>query len=192
MRPFILAGELLSRTLALLIIVFLVVVLSWDFFTRPYVGMAATSFTRASVKIENGEALPFQNPSNGVAQIQCIGIDQKCQAGSGAPGMLKRGMRVQPGQTVDITFEAAGIHHITGENAPSMNMTVHVVTPMRLARLTLLPLVFPTFSPRVPSDPARGRCAVGDRASRPRQTGPGGRRGRSPSRSVRSTGSGSR
>ena len=121
--------KLLSGTLTLLLVASLVVFLYWDFFINPYVGMTPTSFTRASVNIDIGETLHFQNPSNGVAQILCIGINQKCQAESGAPDLLNRGIRVQPGQTVDIKFDTDGIYHITSENTPGMNITVHVITP---------------------------------------------------------------
>lgn len=91
--------------------------------------MTPTGFTRASINIDNGETLHFQNPSNGVAQILCIGIGQKCRAESGAPDVLNRGIRVQSGQTMDIKFDTDGIYHITSENTPGMNITVHVVAP---------------------------------------------------------------
>src|SRR5579883_223738 len=119
-------GKLLSGTLTLLLVASLVVFLYWHFFINPYIGMTPTSFTRASVNIDNGETLHFQNPSNGVAQILCIGINQKCQAESGAPDLLNRGIRVQPGQTVDIKFDTDGIYDITSENTPGMNITVYV------------------------------------------------------------------
>jgi hypothetical protein len=101
----------------------------WSAFVNPYVGMTRTSFLRNSVSMSNGETLHLQNPADGVTQILCIGVDQKCQPEDGAPGTLNHGIRVLPGQRVTITFAINGEYHITSETMPGMNLSVEISTP---------------------------------------------------------------
>jgi plastocyanin len=113
-----------------LVLLTLVAVASlWSAFINPYASMTPTSFLRNSVSISNGETLHLQNPADGVTQILCIGVDQKCQPENGAPGTLNHGIRVQPGQRVTITFDTNGEYHITSETTPGMNLSVDVSTP---------------------------------------------------------------
>lgn len=115
--------------MGLLLLTFIAVGWLWSTFINPYVGITRTSFVRNSVSISNGETLHFQNPADGVTQILCIGIDQKCQPEDGAPDALNHGIRVQPGQRVTITFDTNGKYHITSETTPGMNLSVDVSTP---------------------------------------------------------------
>ena len=121
-------GKLFSRAIVFVIAVILVVFLYWNFFINPCVGMTATSFTSTSIQIRNGQTLHFQNPANGVPQTLCTGFDQECQAESGAPESLNKGILVLPGQTVAIRFEVGGTYHITSANTPGMDITVIVIT----------------------------------------------------------------
>jgi hypothetical protein len=122
-------GNMIGRLLVALIFVIVIGVFGWLFFINPYVGMTKTGFIRNSVSISNGSVLHLQNSSDGVTQTLCIGVDQKCQHEDGAPSSLQHSIRVQPGQTLDISFPTDGTYHITSENTPGMNMTVSVTTP---------------------------------------------------------------
>lgn len=108
------------------------VVMAWlsTAFINPYVSMTRTGFLRNAVSMNNGETLHLQNPADGVTQILCLGVDQKCQPEQGAPGSINQGIRVQPGQSVTITFEINGTYHITSETTPGMNLSVDVSTPV--------------------------------------------------------------
>ena len=90
--------------------------------------MTATGFTSTSVQITEGQTLHFQNPANGVPQTLCTGVDQACQAESGAPESLNKGILVLPGQTMAVRFAFGGTYHITSANTPGMNITVIVIT----------------------------------------------------------------
>ncbi|HEY0753528.1 MAG TPA: hypothetical protein VGD98_06165 [Ktedonobacteraceae bacterium] len=116
-------------SMGLLLLAFIAVGWLWSSFINPYVGMTRTSFIRNSVSISNGESLHLQNPADGVTQIICIGVNQKCQPENGAPGALNHGMRIQPGQRVTITFANNGEYHITSATTPGMNLSVDVSTP---------------------------------------------------------------
>lgn len=124
-----LLGRLLSGIIGTMMIAIIAVALCWTLFINPYVDMTATTFTRASVSINNGGTLHFRNPTNGITQLLCSGINQKCQAEKGAPTALQQGLRVQPGQTIDVNFDADGTYHITSKNTPGMNITIDVSTP---------------------------------------------------------------
>jgi hypothetical protein len=121
-------GRLIRGLLGFLIVVVMAGVFGWVFLVNPYVGMTKTGFLRPSVSVTNGGTLHFQNPRDGVTQTLCIGVDQKCQSEDGAPDVLQHGIRVQPGQTVDISFQNDGNYHITSQNTPGMNMSVEVST----------------------------------------------------------------
>jgi hypothetical protein len=101
----------------------------WSTFVNPYVGMTRTSFLRSSVSLNTGETLHLQNPADGVTQILCLGVDQKCQPEDGAPDALNHGIRLQPGQSITITFDTNGNYHLTSETTPGMNLSVEVSTP---------------------------------------------------------------
>ena len=119
----------LGWTVGLVLPTLVVVAVLWNAFINPYVSLTRTSFLRNSVSLNNGETLHLHNPADGVTQILCIGIDQKCQPEDGAPGTLNHGIRVQPGQSVTITFDTDGTYHLTSETTPGMNLSVDVSTP---------------------------------------------------------------
>lgn len=98
----------------------------WAFLINPYVGMAPTGFARTDVTITQGDAFHFENPSDGVAQVLCIGYNHVCQSVPGAPDALNNGMTIQPGQMVSIEFPETGDYAITSKTTLGMNLTVHV------------------------------------------------------------------
>lgn len=120
----------LAWTIGLFLLTLVATVALWGILVHPYVSMTRTSFVRASVNLNNGETLHLQNPADGVTQILCIGVDQKCQTENGAPAALNHGIRVLPGQSVTITFDTDGTYHLTSETTPGMNLTVDVSTPV--------------------------------------------------------------
>lgn len=120
----------LGGTVGLVLLALFVVAVLWHALISPYVSITRTSFLRNSVSLSNGDTLHLQNPADGVTQILCIGVDQKCQPENGAPGTLNHGIRVQPGQSVTITFDTDGNYHITSETTPGMNLSVDVSTPV--------------------------------------------------------------
>jgi hypothetical protein len=121
--------KFLVVTIGLSLFAFVTVALLLNALINPYVGMTRTSFLRNSVSISNGDTLHFQNPSDGVTQTLCIGVDQKCQPESGAPGALNHGIQIQPGQSITITFNTDGTYHITSSSTPGMNLSIDVSTP---------------------------------------------------------------
>jgi plastocyanin len=118
----------LAWSIGLLLFALIAVGWLWGSFINPYVGMTPTSFIRNTVSISTGDTLHMQNPANGVAQTLCIGVNQKCQPEDGAPGLLNRGIELQPGQSITITFNTNGNYHITSETTPGMNLSVDVST----------------------------------------------------------------
>ncbi len=116
-------------SMGFLLLAFIAVGWLWSTFINPYVGMTNSSFVRNSVSISNGETLHMQNPADGVTQIICIGVDQKCLPEKGAPDALNHGIRVQPGQSVTITFATNGDYHITSTTMPGMNLSVDLRSP---------------------------------------------------------------
>jgi hypothetical protein len=95
------------------------------------IGMTRTGFLVPSLSISYGDhgdglVVHFYNPPDGVKQILCVGVDQHCQKGSDDPAQLDRGLIMQPGQVVNVTFDMGGTYQITSETTPSMNMTISV------------------------------------------------------------------
>jgi hypothetical protein len=95
---------------------------------NPNIDMTRTGFTRTSVHINPGETLHFQNPADGVMQVLCIGVDQRCQPEYVGPPFY-RGLTIRPGQTVDVVFEASNVYSITSTTTPHMNITISVDIP---------------------------------------------------------------
>lgn len=105
-------------------------VLFWSLFINPNVGMTRTGFIRSStVDITVGKTIYFRNPANGVMQILCVGRDQHCQSGQNDPSQLDNGLVIQPGQTVSVTFDTAGMYQITSKTTTHMNITISVNVP---------------------------------------------------------------
>jgi hypothetical protein len=100
----------------------------WQGFFNLHVGMTRTGFMRPSVEITDGSTLSFHNPANGVTQILCVGVDQRCQPETGDPSQLDRGLVIRPGQVVNVEFDTDGTYQITSQTTPHMNITITVTT----------------------------------------------------------------
>ncbi len=124
-----LLGRFIGSIASIFILAMIATTLYWVFFINPYVGMTSTGFMRTSVGISSGDTLHFQNPVHGVTQVLCSGTNQRCQTEGGAPKALQQGIRVLPGQTVDIKFDTDGSYHITSKTTPNMNLTITVSAP---------------------------------------------------------------
>ncbi|HEY3993749.1 MAG TPA: hypothetical protein VGM01_12840 [Ktedonobacteraceae bacterium] len=121
--------SLAATFLGLTIFAFFIVLLIWGSVFNPNIGMTRTSFMRTTVSIDNGTTVHFHNPADGVTQILCVGVNQRCRAGDSDPSQLDRGLVIQPGQTVNVAFYADGTYQITSKTTPNMNLTIDVTTP---------------------------------------------------------------
>lgn len=121
-------GKLLGGLATVMTVVGVVVVLLWVTFLNPHVGMTRTDFTTTYVSIFSHNKVTFQNPSDGVTQILCIGTDQQCVKHTSVddPSQLARGLIIQPGQSVSIEFDHYGSYYVTSKNTPHMNLKIIV------------------------------------------------------------------
>ena len=92
------------------------------------VKMSIADFENTSYSAKVGEAVHFVNPASGALHVLCIGQGGACEAGASGPTELTRaeGFTIDPGQTKDITFAAAGTYKITCTVHPQMNTTITV------------------------------------------------------------------
>lgn len=104
----------------------LVIVLYLNFHQPPQIGVTASGFTRSTVEINEGDSIRFVNQS-GVAQVICIGSNKVCNPNAVTPAALKKpGVRLNPGQSMDIAFENYGTYIITRPALPGGNLRVTV------------------------------------------------------------------
>lgn len=121
-------GKLLSVLFTIALVIGIVFALFYAIFINPNIDMTRTGFARNSVTIDVGDTVHFKNPTDGITQVLCIGLDQKCKtAEEGTPAGLAEGtLTISPGQTVDVTFHETGYYTITSKNTSHMNITIHV------------------------------------------------------------------
>lgn len=121
-------GRLISAAVTIALVIGLGFMLFYSIFINPNIDMSRTGFTRASVSIDVGDTVHFKNAADGVTQVLCIGLDQKCEPNAkDAPEILAKGqLSLAPGQTVDVTFYETGYFTITSKTTPHMNMQMHV------------------------------------------------------------------
>ncbi len=123
-------GKLLGGLSTVMVVAGVVVVLLWITFLNPHVGMTSTNFTTTYVSIFSKDKVTFQNPSDGVTQILCVGTDQRCDTYQhdlvDYPSQFTPGLVIQPGQSVSIEFDHAGSYYITSKNTPHMNLKIVV------------------------------------------------------------------
>ena len=87
------------------------------------------SFLETSASFSAGQALRLVDPAatGGLHQL-CLGKDGQCDANAQGPDMLHDpGMKIAPGDTIDIIFPSAGQYQITCTIPPRMNLTVSVL-----------------------------------------------------------------
>jgi plastocyanin len=93
------------------------------------VTLGQRSFLQSSVSFSAGQALHLVDPAatGGLHQL-CLGKDGQCDANAQGPDALRNpGMKVAPGDTVEIIFPAAGQYQVTCTIHPQMNLTVSVL-----------------------------------------------------------------
>ena len=121
-------GKLLGGLSIVMVWSGIVVFLLWATLLNPHVGMTRTGFTTTYVSIFSHDKVTFENPTEGLTQILCVGSDQHCEklTLSGYPSQFTPGLVIQPGQSVSIGFEEDGTYYITSKNTPNMNLKVIV------------------------------------------------------------------
>jgi hypothetical protein len=121
-------GKLLGGLSTVMVMAGVVVVLLLVTFLNPHVGMTRTDFTSGYVSIFSHNKVTFQNPTDGVTQILCIGTNQQCEKLPSVddPSQLTQGLVIQPGQSVSIEFDHYGSYYITSKNTPHMNLKIIV------------------------------------------------------------------
>ena len=91
------------------------------------VDMGPANFVQTSRTISAGESIHFVDDPSGTMHILCIGNDGSCDPNVHGPQDLTgQGFTIQPGQSHDVRFDAAGTYPITCTIHPSMNLTVTV------------------------------------------------------------------
>ena len=117
----------------LFIVAFVIVVVAYNNFHKPpEVDVAATGFAPQQVEINEGETIHFVNRSSTVTQFLCLGTNRQCDSVAFhtlqlPPTVLRSpGIRIPPGQSKDIVFDADGTFHITSTVDPNVNLTVTV------------------------------------------------------------------
>ena len=124
-------GKLLAGVSTVLVLAGVVVFLLWSTFLNPHIGMTRTGFTTTYVSIFSHNKVTFENPSDGVTQVLCIGTDQQCENHPlvDYPSQFTPGLTIQPGQSVSIEFDHAGTYYLTSKNTPHMNVKIVVTGP---------------------------------------------------------------
>jgi hypothetical protein len=93
------------------------------------VTLGQRSFVETSISSSAGQPLHLVDPATtgGLHQL-CLGKDGQCDANAQGPDALHDpGMKIAPGDIVDIIFPAAGQYQITCTIHPRMNLTVSVL-----------------------------------------------------------------
>lgn len=104
----------------------IVIVLYLNFHQPPQIGVTARGFTRSTVEINEGDTIRFVNQSD-ATQVICIGTNKVCSPNAVTPPVLKKpGVRLNPGQSMDIAFENYGTYNITGPGIPGGSLRVTV------------------------------------------------------------------
>lgn len=91
------------------------------------VDMGLSNFVQPSRTINVGESIHFVNEQTGVTHIFCLGRKGNCDMSANGPQELtSQGFTIQPGQTQDVRFDAAGVYAITCPIHPNMNLSITV------------------------------------------------------------------
>ncbi len=117
----------------LFLLAFAIVVVAYNTFHKPpEVDVGTTGFAPQQVEINEGETIHFVNRSSTVTQFLCLGTNRQCDSIAyhtlQLPPLVLRspGVRIPPGQSKDIVFDADGTFHITSTVDPNVNLTVTV------------------------------------------------------------------
>ncbi len=80
-----------------------------------------------SLSVPVGTNVHFVDEQSGSTHQMCLGDDGTCHSSANGPkSMLAPGFLIQPGQTMDVVFSAAGTFDITCTIHPEMNLTITV------------------------------------------------------------------
>jgi plastocyanin len=92
------------------------------------VRMNAADFEQTTITIKAGTALHLTDEQSGTTHLLCLGKDGQCDSGAQGPQKLNAAnpLEVDPGQSVDITFDTPGTYAITCTIHPGMELTVTV------------------------------------------------------------------
>jgi plastocyanin len=91
------------------------------------VDMGFSTFVQPSRTIKVGESIHFVNEQSGVTHVICLGREGNCDTSAMGPQELSgQGLTIQPGQTQDVRFDAAGAYAITCPIHPKMNLSITV------------------------------------------------------------------
>lgn len=81
------------------------------------------------ITIKQDNTVSFENDTREM-QIICVGNTQDCTSRVlGLQALQAPGLRIPPGQTVDVTFSTAGVYRLTCLSAGWLDLTVHVNPP---------------------------------------------------------------
>jgi plastocyanin len=92
------------------------------------VRMNAADFEQSTITIKAGTALHLADEQSGTTHLLCLGKDGQCDPNAQGPQQLNSNnpLEVDPGQSVDITFDTPGTYSITCTIHPGMELTVTV------------------------------------------------------------------
>lgn len=92
------------------------------------VRMNAADFEQTTITIKAGTALHLADEQSGTTHLLCLGKDGQCDSAAQGPQKLNAAnpLEVDPGQSVDITFDTPGTYAITCTIHPGMELTVTV------------------------------------------------------------------
>lgn len=95
--------------------------------TANEVKMNAAEFEQQTITIKAGTALHLVDEQSGTTHLLCLGTDGQCDSSAPGPKQLHDSpLQVDPGQSVDITFDTPGSYNITCTIHPGMALTVTV------------------------------------------------------------------
>ena len=112
----------------LFVIAFTLVIIAYqNFHQPPEVDMMSNGFVPQQVEITEGETIHFVNHSSNIAQVVCLGTNNRCDPYAVLPrGLKSPGIRIAPGQAKDVVFDFYGTFHVTSLMGSGMNLTVTV------------------------------------------------------------------
>jgi plastocyanin len=92
------------------------------------VKMNAADFEQHAITLKAGSALHLTDEQSGTTHLLCLGKDGQCDQNAKGPQQLRatNPLQVDPGQSVDITFDTPGTYDITCTIHPGMQLTVTV------------------------------------------------------------------
>lgn len=89
--------------------------------------LSAADFVQHALTITVGGAVHFADETSATTHKLCLGKDGSCHSSAGGPPELRSpGFQIDPGQSRDVVFSAAGIYNVTCTIHPTMNIVITV------------------------------------------------------------------